>query len=60
VTARQRVITAFEFRKADRIPRYEMFLEGFVDRWARKHRNLRPDTIYDYYYSALEKCDRNW
>lgn len=49
MNARQRVISAFGFGKPDRLPRYEIFLGGFVANW-RAQKGL-PDhaDVYDHY-----------
>lgn len=46
---KERVMTTFDFKKADRLPRYEIFRGDFISNWRRK-KNL-PETadIYDYY-----------
>ena len=49
MTSRERVINALDFKRTDRIPRYEIFLPGFIDKW-RKAKNMPDDSwIYDYY-----------
>jgi len=49
MTSRERVIEALAFRKPDRVPAYEIFLQGYVDKW-RKAKNLsEKEWIYDYY-----------
>lgn len=49
MTARERVVAALSHKKADRLPRYEIFLSDYVDQW-RRTRGLSDDVdIYDYY-----------
>jgi uroporphyrinogen decarboxylase len=53
MTAKERVVAAFEFRKPDRLPRYEMFIDEFIPNW-RKEKDLTESVnIYNYY----EKVD---
>jgi uroporphyrinogen decarboxylase len=48
-TARDRVKTAFAHRKPDRLPRYEIFFQSFIDAW-RAGRGLPGDAdIYEAY-----------
>ena len=49
MNSRERVVTAFAFQKPDRLPRYEIFRDGFVANW-RASKGL-PDSvdIYDHY-----------
>jgi len=49
VTPRQRIIEAMSHRRPDRVPRYEIFLPGYVDRW-RRSKGKGPDAdVYDAY-----------
>lgn len=49
MTPRERVITALNHQKPDRIPRYEIFLPDFISQW-RKTKHVGNDAdIYDYY-----------
>ena len=49
MTARERVIAAMKCRRPDRIPRYEIFLPGYIDAW-RDARGADADAdIYDDY-----------
>lgn len=49
MNSRERVIAAFGFNKSDRLPRYEIFIPGFVTKW-QKEKNLSCEKwIYDYY-----------
>lgn len=46
---RERIIKALNFEKTDRIPRYEIFLPEFIEKWKR-YKNIGEITdIYDYY-----------
>lgn len=46
---KERVIKALNFEKTDRIPRYEIFLPEFIEKW-KKLRNIDETfDIYDYY-----------
>jgi Uroporphyrinogen-III decarboxylase len=49
MNARERVISAFNFKKADRLPRYEIFLPDFIAGWRKKHGGLKDISIYEYY-----------
>lgn len=49
MTSKERVIAAFNHTKPDRCPRYEIFLEGFVDNWRKSDpANLNTDIFSDY------------
>ena len=43
----ERVLAALEHRRPDRLPRYDVFLPGFVKRWNCVHRGA--GAIHDYY-----------
>lgn len=46
---RERIITALNHRKPDRMPQYEIFLQGYLDKW-RQAGGLNEDAnIYDHY-----------
>ncbi len=49
MTSRERVIEALAFRKPDRIPRYEIFLPGYIDNWRKAKKLSEDEWIYDYY-----------
>ncbi|MFH0795689.1 MAG: uroporphyrinogen decarboxylase family protein [Candidatus Omnitrophota bacterium] len=49
MTARERVITALNNKKPDRIPRYEIFLPDFVNHWREIKRVGNDANIYDWY-----------
>ena len=46
---KERVITALNFEKADRVPRYEIFLPDFVSGFYEKMSQAKKMSIYDYY-----------
>ncbi|MEA4888563.1 MAG: uroporphyrinogen decarboxylase family protein [Clostridiaceae bacterium] len=47
--AKSRIQAAFQFAPTDRIPRYEIFLDGYKENF-RKHNNRPPEyDPYDYY-----------
>ena len=49
MTARERIKAAFSHSKPDRIPRYEIFFDAFVQTW-RERMGIPEDTdIYDHY-----------
>jgi len=47
--ARERVITAFDHRKPDRIPRYEVFFTEYADACRQAHGLDASANVYDYY-----------
>jgi uroporphyrinogen decarboxylase len=49
MTSRERIITALDHRKADRIPRYDIFLDGYKAAWSRAKGRANADGILDYY-----------
>jgi uroporphyrinogen-III decarboxylase len=49
MTSRERIITALDHRKADRIPRYDIFLDGYKAAWSRANSLPNADGIYDHY-----------
>lgn len=49
MTSRERIITALDHRKADRIPRYDIFLDGYQKAWSRAHGLPNADRIHDHY-----------
>ena len=53
MTKRERVKEAFAFRKADRIPRYDIFLPEFQEIW-KNEKGLPPETDI---YAAYPKID---
>lgn len=47
--ARERIVSAMNFLKTDRIPRYDIFLPDFIAEW-KEQKNLPEETfIYDFY-----------
>ncbi len=49
MTPRERIVTALDFKKTDRIPRYEIFFPDFIDSWRKTVvEDARPD-IYEHY-----------
>ncbi len=46
---RERVQAALDYRKPDRIPRYEIFLPGYVEKWRKARQVNDGSNIYDYY-----------
>ena len=55
MNARERVISALNFMKADRIPRYEIFLPDFIQEWRNKNNLPKEAFIYDY-YNKIDIC----
>jgi len=53
MSPKERVITTFDFRRADRVPRYEIFRGDFISSWRKKKNFPKTANIYDYY----EKID---
>jgi hypothetical protein len=51
MTAEERVLAVFERRPADRVPRYDIFLPGFIEAWKRRHPDRAAAGIYDFYRS---------
>ena len=51
MTAQQRVLAVFERRAADRVPRYEIFLPGFIEKWKLRYPEHAARGIYDFYRS---------
>jgi hypothetical protein len=49
MTKRERVKAAFAFQKADRIPRYDIFLPEFQQIWKRERTMPESANIYDSY-----------
>jgi len=49
MNSRERVVTALDHRKPDRIPRYEVFFQSFIDRW-RLEKGLSPEADIRAYY----------
>jgi len=49
VNKRERVIKALNFEKTDRIPRYEIFLPEFIEKWEKCKNIGKITNIYDYY-----------
>jgi len=49
MTPRERVQAALSHQKPDRVPRYEIFLPGYVEKWQKTRRADDPAWIYDYY-----------
>ncbi len=49
MTAEQRVQAAFDFRPTDRIPRFDVFLPGYEERWRRRHPEWDGKDIFDQY-----------
>ena len=49
MTARQRVIEALSHRKPDRVPRYEIYLDGYIDAWRKARDAAGVANIYDDY-----------
>lgn len=49
MTPRERVQLALSHRKPDRVPRYEIFLPGYVEQWRRQRGGDAPANIYDDY-----------
>ena len=49
MTPRERVQAALGHRKSDRIPRYEIFLPGYIEKWRQARRGNGETNIYDYY-----------
>ena len=49
MTVKERVVAAFEFRKPDRLPRYEMFIDQFIPNWRKDKDQPESVDIYDYY-----------
>jgi hypothetical protein len=49
MTPRERVQAALSHRKPDRIPRYEIFLPGYVEKWRQARRGNGETNIYGYY-----------
>ena len=44
-----RVLKALSFREPDRIPRFDLFWQEFIDKWARE-KGLPPGTSINEYY----------
>jgi len=49
MTARERVIMTLNHQKPDRLPRYEIFLEDYIDKWRQEMAMEENANIYDYY-----------
>lgn len=49
MTSKERVITAFKFKRPDRLPRYEIFIDKFIPNWRKKKNLPESANIYDYY-----------
>ena len=49
MTPRERVIKALSHSRPDRIPRYEIFLPGYMDNWHRVKGIKKSDNYYDFY-----------
>ncbi|MDD3928038.1 MAG: hypothetical protein PHT33_15450, partial [bacterium] len=49
VTARERVNAALIYQKPDRVPCYEVFLPGYIEKWRRERGLNESVNIYDYY-----------
>lgn len=49
MNSKERVIAALNFEKTDRIPRYEIFLPGFIEKWKMKKKLSNDVLIHDYY-----------
>jgi uroporphyrinogen decarboxylase len=50
MTSRERVIAAFNHQKADRCPRYEVFLDGYVENWRAATGKSDSADFYEIYY----------
>jgi len=54
-----RVLKALSFREPDRIPRFDLFWQEFIDKWARE-KNLPPGTsISEHYDHDFVLCVMN-
>ena len=51
VTSEQRILAAFDRRIIDRVPRYDIFLPGFITRWRQRNPAWAGRDIYDFYRS---------
>lgn len=49
MTPRERIQKAFSHEKADRLPRYEIFLGDFVDKWRRETGAAPTADLYEHY-----------
>lgn len=49
MTPRERVIAALNHRRPDRLPRYDVFFQSFIDSWRQVKRMPADSDICDYY-----------
>jgi len=49
MTPRERIKTALGHRKPDRLPRYEIFLGGFIERWREARKAPADADVYAHY-----------
>ncbi|MDD3926050.1 MAG: uroporphyrinogen decarboxylase family protein [bacterium] len=49
ITIQERVKAALSHHKPDRVPRYEVFLPGYIEKWRRECSPGESVNIYDYY-----------
>jgi uroporphyrinogen decarboxylase len=50
MTSKERVLAAFNHQKADRCPRYEIFLDGYVDNWRKATSRIDSLDLHEIYY----------
>jgi hypothetical protein len=53
-----RVLKALSFREPDRIPRFDLFWQEFLDKWARE-KGLPPGSISEHYDFDIALCVPN-
>ena len=49
MTPRERIIAALDHRRPDRLPRYDIFFQSFIDQWRLAKRAPEGRDIYDDY-----------
>lgn len=50
MTSKERVLAAFNHQKADRCPRYEVFLDGYVENWREANGRSETEDFHAIYY----------